>query len=168
MKKFFAILLALLIVLLVGCSKESTGTAETETSETIEATSSTEQSEKSEQTEQSESPLVISDHYEQLYVDIGVGEDGFYGLMAPVDFTFEDGELTQIYIDNPALLYFCVSSRYDNGVYILKLTDGDQIIETLCSVRDALVESGKSDLANRITEVLDILNESGPIISAST
>lgn len=168
MKKIIAILLVFMIVLLVGCSKESAGTAETEPSGTSETVASVEQSAQSDQAEQTEQPLVISERYEQLYVDIGVGEDGFYGLMAPVDFTFEGGELTQIYIDNPALLYFCVSSRYDNGVYILKLTEGDQIIEALCSVRDALDESGKSDLANRITEVLDILNKSGPIISAST
>ena len=156
MKKILVFLLALLMIFVVGCAEKTA--SETYRDDTDEENV----------TYETNNPESCTKHYDNVYIDIGVGEDGLYGLSGGIDCEYFDGELVQVYMNNPALLFFCVSSNFDNGVYLLKLTDGDKIIETLSSVRDALIESGKAELAEKIQEVIDTMNTAGPIISAST
>lgn len=107
--------------------------------------------------------------YENVCVDIGVNEDGYYGLMADVEIHRDtDGELGYIYIENPALLAFCVSSKWDGGVYILKQTEGNEIIDTLTEIAETLETAGNSELADQLNEVISTLGYSGPITKAST
>lgn len=107
-------------------------------------------------------------NYEVVYTDIQVNEDGYYGLLGPVELTYYKGDLTNIYIDDPALLYFAVSSQFDGGVYILDLTEGETLISELIVISEELMESGSTALAERINRIIEQLQNCGPITGAST
>lgn len=107
--------------------------------------------------------------YENLCIDIGVNEDGYYGLMSDVDIHYgEDGSIDWIYLDDPVVLAFKVSSEWDGGVYLLKQSVGNSAIDTLAEVSTELRDSGNNDLATRIDAVISIIGNAGPITGAST
>lgn len=107
-------------------------------------------------------------NYKVVCTDIKVNEDGYYALTGPVELTYYQGELTNIYIDDPTLLYFAVSSRFDGGVYILDLTEGEALIGELTAISEELTESGNTALAERINQMIEQLQNCGPITGAST
>ena len=105
--------------------------------------------------------------YESVCVDIGVHDDGYYGLMANVSIHYnEDGTLGWITVLDPALLAFNVSSTLGGGVYIINLPDGNKAIDELSSVSEALKAAGMTDYAERIDAVIAIIGS--PITQAST
>lgn len=107
-------------------------------------------------------------NYEVVYTDIQVNEDGYYGLMGPVELTYYKGDLTNIYIDDPALLYFAVSSQFDGGVYILDLTEGEALIGELTVISKELTKFGDTTLAEKINQIINQIQNCGPITGAST
>lgn len=107
-------------------------------------------------------------NYEVVYTDIQVNDDGYYGLMGPVELTYYKGDLTNIYIDNPALLYFAISSQFNGGVYILDLTEGEALINELTAISEEMTESGDMTLAEQINQIIDQIQNCGPITGAST
>ena len=107
--------------------------------------------------------------YENLCVDIGVNEDGYYGLMSDVEIHYgEDGSVDWIYLDDPVVLAFKVSSEWDGGVYLLKQSAGNNAIDTLAEVSAELHDEGNDDLAARVDAVISIIGNAGPITEAST
>lgn len=107
-------------------------------------------------------------NYKVVYTDIQVNDDGYYGLMGPVELTYYKGDLTNIYINDPALLYFAVSSQFNGGVYILDLTEGKALISELTVISEELMESGNMTLAEKINQTIEQLQNCGPITGAST
>ena len=108
-----------------------------------------------------------TEEYESVCVDIGVHDDGYYGLMANVSIHYnEDGTLGWITVLDPALLAFNVSSKLGGGVYIINLPDGNKAIDELSSVSEALKAAGMTDYAERIDAVIAIIGS--PITQAST
>lgn len=108
-----------------------------------------------------------TEEYESVCVDIGVHDDGYYGLMANVSIHYnEDGTLGWITVLDPALLAFNVSSTLGGGVYIINLPDGNMAIDELSSISEALKAAGMTDYAERIDAVIAIIGS--PITQAST
>lgn len=108
-----------------------------------------------------------TEEYESVCVDIGVHDDGYYGLMANVSIHYnEDGTLGWITVLDPALLAFNVSSTLGGGVYIINLPDGNEAIDELSSISEALKATGMTDYAERINAVIAIIGS--PITQAST
>lgn len=105
---------------------------------------------------------------EHAYIDIGVNEDGYYGLMGPLEITYYDGEVYSVYIDDPTLLYFNVSSEWGDGVYIFRMPEGDAIIDDLTAVAEELKAAGHSDLGAKVDAIIDSFTNAGPIEGAST
>lgn len=108
-----------------------------------------------------------TEEYESVCVDIGVHDDGYYGLMANVSIHYnEDGTLGWITVLDPALLAFNVSSTLGGGVYVINLPDGNKAIDELSSISVALKAAGMTDYAERIDAVIAIIGS--PITQAST
>lgn len=108
-----------------------------------------------------------TEEYESVCVDIGVHDDGYYGLMANVSIHYnEDGTLGWITVLDPALLAFNVSSTLGGGVYIINLPDGNKAIDELSYISEALKAAGMTDYAERIDAVIAIIGS--PITQAST
>lgn len=108
-----------------------------------------------------------TEEYESVCVDIGVHDDGYYGLMANVSIHYnEDGTLGWITVLDPALLAFNVSSTLGGGVYIINLPDGNKAIDELSSISETLKAAGMTDYAERIDAVIAIIGS--PITQAST
>ena len=108
-----------------------------------------------------------TEEYESVCVDIGVHDDGYYGLMANISIHYnEDGTLGWITVLDPALLAFNVSSTLGGGVYVISLPDGNKAIDELSSILEALKAAGMTDYAERIDAVIAIIGS--PITQAST
>lgn len=108
-----------------------------------------------------------TEEYESVCVDIGVHDDGYYGLMANVSIHYnEDGTLGWITVLDPALLAFNVSSTLGGGVYVINLPDGNKAIDELSYISEALKAAGMTDYAERIDAVIAIIGS--PITQAST
>ena len=100
-----------------------------------------------------------TEEYESVCVDIGVHDDGYYGLMANVSIHYnEDGTLGWITV--------LVSSTLGGGVYVINLPDGNKAIDELSSVSEALKAAEMTDYAERIDAVIAIIGS--PITQAST
>lgn len=152
MKKFSLFLLLLILIgSLSGCS-ESYPQVEVESTSLVEETT----------------PEYVTESYPHMIIGISVGEDGYYSLMSDAVIGYYKGEMTSIEIDDPALLAFRVSSDRGGGVYIVDKPDGDAMIEDLTDLAEKLKELGREDLVAEVSRILDILNQSGPITSAST
>lgn len=54
----------------------------------------------------------ITETYENMCVDIGVNGDGYYSLMSDVEINYVDNEIGYIYLDEPTLLSYVISSKY--------------------------------------------------------
>ena len=119
-------------------------------------------------TQESTEPTEERVAYDNIYIDIGVDEDGYYGLMGPAELTYYDGELVSVYVDDPALLYFAVSSFWGGGVYLVDMPDGDTIIDELSAVAEQLKATGQTELAAKIDAIIAVFVQSGPITGAST
>lgn len=140
MKKLLSIILVMILLFLTSC-----GTAKPEAAD-------------KERTE----------HYEDICVDIGVNEDGYYGTYADVDINYYDGAVSWIYVKDPTLLAFNVSSEYENGVFIMSGTEGDSLVKVLKETVEAAEAAGNNELATEIYAALEILYRSGPFKQAST
>ncbi|MBR2859516.1 MAG: hypothetical protein IKB90_05445, partial [Alistipes sp.] len=116
MKRFFGILLVLLLVMtLMGCQKATAPTLDTTEPPTTEGSSDLSTTLPDERTEE----------YECVIVDV---EDngGHYSLMTKVTIEYYDGEVVNIFIDEPAVLAFQVPEKYNNGVGIV---DGNDVLD---------------------------------------
>lgn len=152
MKRLLSLLLIIALLLtLAGCGAGETTEADT-----------------SPPTQEITKPTEERVAYDNLYIDIGVNEDGYYGLMGPAELTYYDGELMSVYVDDPALLYFTVSSFWGGGVYLVDMPDGDTIIDELSAVAEQLKATGQTELAAKIDAIIEIFVQSGPITGAST
>lgn len=110
-----------------------------------------------------------TEEYENICVDIGVNEDGYYGLMSNVSIHYdEDGTLGWISVLDPVLLAFNVSSESGGGVYVINLPSGEKAIDELSSVAEALKAAGMTEYAERIDAVIAIITSGGPYTQAST
>lgn len=144
MKKAFLILMAALLLIMTGC----------------EATQPT-------QTEPEPEGSRV-EHYTRVCVDISVHEDGFYGTWADVDLHYYAGKLSSISISDPTLLAFKVSSRYENGVYILSGSEGGSIAEVLEESAKMAEYTGNAELLEKLTAAIELIERSGPLEEAST
>ena len=143
MKKLLLALLAIMLTL----SFASCGTAadKTETQTTAETEAATEEL----------AATIPHDHYENMCIDVNIHEDGYYSFYGDVDLYYYNGELSDVFIQNPTLLAFDVSSFYDNGFYFMKLAEGDKGIDDLTEVAAALEAAGRSDLAEKVNDAIE-------------
>ena len=116
---------------------------------------------------QTKEPEVASERVAEDFVCVSsrAHEDGYYSLMSSVELTYYEGELSEIYIDEPTLLAFAVSSFYNGGVYILDLAEGEELINELSAIA---AEIEDPELAERINAIIEYLQQIGPITGAST
>ena len=105
---------------------------------------------------------------EYAVIDIYVGEDGVYCMMADVSVELFDGDPIGVVINDPTLLAFNVSSEHDNGVFLFDLNDGYDAIATLVEIQEALADEDNVDLAEKIQSVIDSFDRAGPLCRGST
>ena len=148
MKRFFGILLVLLLVMtLMGCQKATAPTLDTTEPPTTEGSSDLSTTLPDERTEE----------YECVIVDV---EDngGHYSLMTKVTIEYYDGEVVNIFIDEPAVLAFQVPEKYNNGVGIV---DGNDVLDLTSQIHTYLAtndvdEETKGLLCNIVQWLDDI------------
>lgn len=116
---------------------------------------------------QAKEPEVTSEQVTEDFVCIGIRthEDGYYSLMSSVELSYYEGKLSEIYIDEPTLLAFAVSSFYNGGVYILDLTEGEELINELFAIT---AEIDNPELVGRLNAIIEKLQQISPITGAST
>lgn len=143
MKKLLVALLTIMLVLsFTSCGKAVEDTETTSPQTTAEETAEL-------------AATIPHDHYENMCIDVNIHEDGYYSFYGDVDLYYYNGELSDVFIQNPTLLAFDVSSFYDNGFYFMKLTEGDKVIDELTEVAAALEAAGRSDLAEKVNDAIE-------------
>lgn len=149
------LLLPFLILILSGCSAPEPVVTETVPQEIVP-------------TETEGDNEIETVYSEYAVVQIAVGEDGAYCLTAEISVDMFDGEPIGVVICDPTLMAFQVSSKHDNGVFLFDLNEGYQTVDELKDIRDALVDIGNVDLAERVQNVIDRFDSAGPYCGAST
>ena len=100
--------------------------------------------------------------FESVIVDIQTGGDGYYSLQVG-----ERG-IESVFVEEPVLLAFSVSSEHQGGVWILDLNEGEEVIESLKKIQERLSEEGSDDLAAELASAIEKIEMSGPFTQAST
>lgn len=132
-------------------------------------TACTPQTETPQQEQPSDTYTEHTEEYNTVCVDIGVNEDGYYGLMADVTLHYnDDGSLEYVTVIDPALLAFNVSSDRGGGVYLIDLPDGNEAIDELSAIAEEMRAAGMEEYAERINKIIEIFTNSGPLTQAST
>ena len=156
MKRFFGILLALLLVMtLMGCQKTTAPTLDTTEPPTTESSSDLSTTLPDERTEE----------YEHAIVDIE-NNGGHYSLMTKVTIEYYDGEVVNIFIDEPALLAFQVPEEYTNGVGIV---DGNDVLDLTSQIHTYLATNDvDEETKGLLCNIVQWLDDIALLTSAST
>lgn len=156
MKRFFGILLVLLFVMtLMGCQKATAPTLDTTEPPTTEGSSDLSTTLPDERTEE----------YECVIVDV---EDngGHYSLMTKVTIEYYDGEVVNIFIDEPAVLAFQVPEKYNNGVGIV---DGNDVLDLTSQIHTYLATNDvNEETKGMLCNIVQWLDDIALLTSAST
>ena len=156
MKRFFGILLALLLVMtLMGCQKATAPTLDTTEPPTTESSSDLSTTLPDERTEE----------YEHAIVDIE-NNGGHYSLMTKVTIEYYDGEVVNIFIDEPAVLVFQVPEKYNNGVGIV---DGNDVLDLTSQIHTYLATNDvDEETKGLLCNIVQWLDDIALLTSAST
>lgn len=156
MKRFFGILLALLFVMtLMGCQKATAPTIDTTEPPTTESSSDLVPTLPDERTEE----------YEHAIVDIE-NNGGHYSLMTKVTIEYYDGEVVNIFIDEPAVLAFQVPEKYNNGVGIV---DGNDVLDLTSQIHTYLATNDvDEETKGLLCNIVQWLDDIALLTSAST
>ena len=156
MKRFFGILLVLLLVMtLMGCQKATAPTLDTTEPPTTESSSDLSTTLPDERTEE----------YEHAIVDIE-NNGGHYSLMTKVTIEYYDGEVVNIFIDEPALLAFQVPEEYTNGVGIV---DGNDVLDLTSQIHTYLATNDvDEETKGLLCNIVQWLDDIALLTSAST
>lgn len=95
-----------------------------------------------------------AERYSSLCVDIGVGESGYYGMWADTELVYENGELVSIYLENPTLLAFKVSERWADGIAVMS---GEELYELLDMLESMRQTYKNEDVQARLLEIIEKL-----------
>lgn len=146
MKKIIAILICLcLCVSFAGCANKSTPSENTDIVDAHETSESVTKKE--------------DEHYKQVCVDITTKGNGCYSTFSDVKIAYYKDKVSYILIENPTLLAFQVSDRYDGGVCLIDGVELEQMIQSLIDAKDTLNET---DAASAYIDiVLEILQSKG-------
>ncbi|HIS49127.1 MAG TPA: hypothetical protein IAA80_01295 [Candidatus Gallacutalibacter pullistercoris] len=106
--------------------------------------------------------------FESVIVDIQTGGDGYYSLMSDVEVQVGERGIESVFVEEPVLLAFSVSSEHQGGVWILDLNEGEEVIESLKKIQERLSEEGSDDLAAELASAIEKIEMSGPFTQAST
>lgn len=165
-KDFFKFLLLMLIISMTltisGCSSEAPEQSQLDEKPDIELSA---------EDELLSSELPISDEpqrFESVIVDIQTGGDGYYSLMSDVEVQVGEHGIESVFVEEPVLLAFSVSSEHQGGVWILDLNKGEEVIESLKKIQERLSEEGSDDLAAELASAIEKIEMSGPFTQAST
>lgn len=109
-----------------------------------------------------------TEKYNDICVDIGINEDGYYALMGDIEINYSKDAVDYIYVEDPAVLTFNVSSEYKGGVWVMDLDEGQKAIDELTEIVEILKASGNSELTSRIETVIETISNSGPFTQAIT
>lgn len=156
MKRFFGILLALLLVMtLMGCQKATAPTLDTTEPPTTGGSSDLSTTLPDERTEE----------YEHAIVDIE-NNGGHYSLMTKVTIEYYDGEVVNIFIDEPAVLAFQVPEKYNNGVGIV---DGNDVLDLTSQIHTYLATNDvDEETKGLLCNIVQWLDDIALLTSAST
>lgn len=105
---------------------------------------------------------------ESLCIDVEINGDGYYALMSDAEIHYGENEIDYIYLNDPILLAFNVSSEYNGGVWVLDLDEGEKILSELAEVNEALKANENGKLSERVEYAIQLLENSGPFTYAST
>lgn len=146
MKKVIAILICIcLCISFAGCANRST------LSESVEIADVPETSEQVTEKE--------DEYYEQVCVDIATEGNGCYSTFSDVTIAYYEDKVSYILIENPTLLAFQVSDRYEGSVCLIDGVELEQMIQSLIDAKNALSET---DVASAYIDiVLEILQSKG-------
>ena len=103
--------------------------------------------------------------YEDTCVDIQVHGDGYYSLIDDVNVHFTDNQIDYLWLDEPTLLSFVVSSKYDQGVWIIDKSQGEKLIYQLSEIKEELSNDEDKKMVN---QMIQYLKEQGPVTQMST
>lgn len=156
MKRFLGILLALLLVMtLMGCQKATAPTIDTTEPPTTESSSDLATTLPDERTEE----------YEHAIVDIE-NNGGHYSLMTKVTIEYYDGEVVNIFLDEPAVLAFQVPEKYTNGVGIV---DGNDVLDLTSQIHTYLATNDiDEETKGLLCNIVQWLDDIALLTSAST
>lgn len=157
MKRFFGILLVLLLVMtLMGCQKATAPTLDTtEPSTTTESSSDLSTTLPDEQNEE----------YECVIVDIK-DNGGHYCLMTKAIIKHYNGKIVGIFIDEPAVLAFQVPEEYTNGVGIV---DGNDVLNLTSQIHTYLATNDVDEKTKGLLcNIVQWLDDIALLTSAST
>ncbi|MBQ6018612.1 MAG: hypothetical protein IJL26_00395 [Clostridia bacterium] len=79
-----------------------------------------------------------------------------------------NGEIKWICLHEPALLSYKVSSLWNNGVYVLSLSDCEHLKKVITDTCNELRKAGNDELAKELHVALSIIEDAGPYTDAST
>lgn len=106
--------------------------------------------------------------YEHVIVDVKTDGDGYYCMRSDVEVQFGEYGVQNIFVEEPVLLSFSVSSEHQGGVWVLDLNEGEKVLESLEKIQANLSDEGNSDLAVELASVIEQIEMSGPFTQAST
>ena len=156
MKRFIGILLALLFLMtLVGCQKATAPTIDTTEQSTTSTSSDLVTTLPDERTEE----------YDCVIVDIE-NNGGHYSLMSKITIEYYNGELVNIFLDEPALLAFQVPEEYTNGVGIV---DGNDVLDLTSQIHTYLATNDvDEETKGLLCNIVQWLDDIALMTSAST
>lgn len=105
--------------------------------------------------------------YEKLCVDVQVNNDGFYSLVSDTEIQYDGDEIQYIYLINPTLLSFQVSSE-NEGLWILNKERGEDFINRLNTIKDEMDAKNDTKLIEQLESIISDIEDLGPITGAST
>lgn len=92
-------------------------------------------------------------------VDIRTPGGSYYSTFSDVEINYYDGEISNIYVNNNAVLAFNVSDAYEGGVYIIQGKDFDQIKTDMDLAKEAIANGDLETAQKYIESALDMTEQ---------
>lgn len=106
--------------------------------------------------------------YEQICVNIDYGDGCCYMLYADVSVNYDDGEVSNIVINNPELLAYDVTEKYEGGLYVIDYEYLEKMFEDVRYMRKLLMETPNNPALHCIDSLYNFCMEGIIITNSST
>lgn len=105
---------------------------------------------------------------ENVNIVLSTNDDGYYNIVGDVAIEYAGDRIHSISISDPTLHAFQVSSRYNGGIWLLDMDEGQGVIDELTSLAEDLRSYGYTESADLIDSVIETLSGAGPLTGSST
>lgn len=106
--------------------------------------------------------------YEQVCVNIDYGDGCCYMLYADVSVNYDDGEVSNIVINNIELLAYDVTEKYESGLYVIDYEYLKKMFEDVRYMRKLLMETPNNQALYCIDSLYNFCMEGIIITNSST